>query len=347
MALSGGSDSPRPKPAANQGVRLLGAQLVAMRWNQVFFRGRHAQGSDRPQGAALAEGSSLARPALSVCVASGKGGTGKSVLSASLATLLSARGRTLLVDADFGVGNAHILFDASPARSFVDVAQGHCQVREAVHGCGQSLDLIAGGSGVSRMAGLSLYEMHLVASGLEALEFEYEYLLVDSAAGISDQTVGFALASDVVLIVTTPDLTAMTDAYAFLKVLYARKPDARVSLIVNRCQADPDAPQFGLGEGECPSAEQLATRVAERIVEVSRKFLGCEPHYAGLVPEDRAVARSIAQRMPLVRSEPGSPAALALQARSVALFDEWSRIEPLGLGQSLRRSVAYQALSAS
>ncbi len=316
-----------------------------MRWNQVFFRGRHTQTEGARLLAASADPPSRLRPARSLCIASGKGGTGKSILSASLAELLSRRGRTLLVDADFGVGNAHILFDASVSRSFVDVARGDCPARNALHACGPNLDLIAGGCGVSRMASLTDYEMHLVASGIESLEREYDFLVVDSAAGISDQTLSFALAADLVLIVTTPDLTAMTDAYAFMKVFAARQPLQRAFLVVNRSRSDLDVPDAVGSDGETP--EQVADRVAARMLDVARRFLGSEPRYLGLVPEDRAVSRSISQRMPLVRAEPGSPASLALQARSVALIEEWSRIEPRGLGQILRRQIDYPAANAS
>jgi flagellar biosynthesis protein FlhG len=262
--------------------------------------------------------------ASSLCIASGKGGTGKSVVSASLAALLSKCGRTLIVDADMGVGNAHILQNIAPEHSFVDVVEGRLAVRDIRASCSAELDLVAAGSGVSRMAGLSTYEMHLVACGLEQLELEYKHLIVDSAAGISNQTVAFAAASDIVLIVTTPDVTALTDAYAFLKVLLQRRPDSQPLFVVNRTLSDE--------EGE---------HVAERMRSVARKFLGREPRYIGALPDDRAVVRSVHDRAPTVESEPDSPFAQALQRLSVALKKELDRARPRGLGRSLLRSAGY------
>ena len=93
--------------------------------------------------------------AVSVCIASGKGGTGKSIVSASLALGFSRRGRTLLLDADLGAGNAHLLHDVVPVRTLVDVAAGEACVRDAVLPCGHNLDLVPAGSGVSHMAGVS------------------------------------------------------------------------------------------------------------------------------------------------------------------------------------------------
>jgi flagellar biosynthesis protein FlhG len=262
--------------------------------------------------------------ACSLCVASGKGGTGKSVVSASLGALLSRSGRTLIVDADMGVGNAHILQDVSPEHSFVDVVEGRLSVRDIRTECRPELDLVAAGSGVSRMAGLSTYEMHLVACGLEQLELEYKHLLVDSAAGISNQTVAFAAASDVVLIVTTPDVTALTDAYAFLKVLLQRRPDSQPLFVVNRT--------LSAEEGE---------HVAERMRSVARKFLGREPRYIGALPDDRAVVRSVHDRAPAVDTEPDSEFAAALHRLAAVLREELGRVPPRGLGRSLLRSAGY------
>lgn len=301
-----------------------------MNWNQarrmLNLAGRHVE-DPHAAGANVvgSESDVLGAPrASSLCVASGKGGTGKSVVTASLANLLAHRGRTLLVDADMGVGNAHILQDVVPEHSFVDVVEGRCAVREIRVPCRAQLDLLAAGSGVSRMAGLSSYEMHVVACGLENLEQEYKYLLVDSAAGISGQTVAFAAASDVVLIVTTPDVTALTDAYAFLKVLLQRKPDSTPLFVVNRATSSE--------EGE---------HVAERMRSVARKFLGREPRFVGTLPDDRAVVRSVNERAPVVESEPDSPFSLAMHGLGVTLLEELARVHAKGVGRSLLRSAGY------
>ena len=262
--------------------------------------------------------------AASLCIASGKGGTGKSVVTASLATLLARAGRTLIVDADMGVGNAHILQNLSPEHSFVDVVEGRLSVREVLVHARPQLDLLAAGSGVSRMAGLSNYEMHLIACGLESLETEFQHVLIDSAAGISMQTVAFAAASDVVLLVTTPDVTALTDAYAFLKVFTQRRADCVPLFLVNRA-----------------GSEEEALAVAERFRAVARKFLSREPRSVGWIPEDRAVVRSVSAREPVVAADPDSPAAQALLRIGVVLQQELAAGHARGLGRQLLRTVGY------
>jgi len=263
---------------------------------------------------------------VSLCVASGKGGTGKSIVSASLASLLAARGRTLIVDADLGVGNAHILHDVSPLATLVDVVEGRLSVREALCRCGPELDLLAAGSGVPRMADLSSYELYLIASGLREIEARYEYVLVDSAAGVSRQTLAFARSCDVTLIVTTPDLTSMTDAYAFLKLLVASRPGARTLLLVNRAHD-----------------EEEADEVVRRIARVGERFLGSAPRMIGWLPEDRAVSGCVNRRGPVVTLEPAAEVSSALRRVVVAVLEELDPQRHIVLGEELQREVGYSA----
>ncbi|HIG11903.1 MAG TPA: MinD/ParA family protein [Planctomycetes bacterium] len=262
--------------------------------------------------------------ASSVCVASGKGGTGKSVFSASLATCIMPRGRTLICDADMGIGNAHILQGISPVASFVELVAGSATATEILSHCSESLDLIAAGSGVSNMAELSSAELHKIALAIEELESDYAHLLVDSAAGISNQTLAFAAAADLVVIVTTPDVTAMTDAYAFIKVLLRGTPECQPLLVVNRAHSFDEA-----------------ASVVHRIEGVCQRFLHRTPRWIGWVPEDDAVQSAVNARAPVVSHEPDSPAALALAHLALQVLEEMSRLPKRGLGRQLASRISY------
>jgi len=261
---------------------------------------------------------------VSLCMASGKGGTGKSIVSAALAALFAPRGRTLLVDADFGVGNAHILQDVSPRATCVDVVEGRETVRSSLVSCGKELDLLAAGSGVPRMAEMSSYELHLLATGLGEVEDEYRYVLIDSAAGVSHQTLAFARAADATLIVTTPDLTAMTDAYAFLKLLFAGRAGTRALLLVNRAA----------------SAEE-AEEVTRRIARVGERFLGMAPRCIGWLPHDPTVSACVNRRGSVISLEPGAEVSRSLRLISVAIAEELGQVQPKGFGSELLREVGY------
>jgi flagellar biosynthesis protein FlhG len=169
------------------------------------------------------------------------------------------------------------------------------------------------------MAELSSYELMLIASGLAELEREYRYLVVDSAAGLSRQTVSFARAADVIVIVTTPDLTAMTDAYALYKVLCTAAEELRTFLLVNRAS--------GAGEAE---------EVWLRIARVCERFMGSAPERLGWIPEDRTVAACVNRRGPVARLEPRAPAAGALRRIAVRLLHELG-VGGEGLGVRLAR----------
>ncbi len=291
-------------------------------------RGNSGRGEPSSHNARLRDALPTPRAA-SICIASGKGGTGKSVVSASLATLLSARGRTLIVDADLGVGNAHILQDVSPAKSLVEVVEGRALMRDVLVPCSAQIDLVGAGCGVPRMAALSPYEMHLVATGLREVESDYRHLIFDSAAGVSKQTLDFARVSDVVVLVTTPDLTAMTDAYAFLKVLLAGDPERRPLLLVNRA-AD----------------EACALEVADRIGRVCRRFLAHGPSFIGWLPDDPEVVRSVNQRSPVVVHAPHSLFSGALRPIAVRIAEELASRHARGAGRRLSEKVAYAARTA-
>ena len=271
---------------------------------------------------ATARGTATA--ASSACIASGKGGTGKSLVSASLATLLGEEGRTLLLDADLGVGNAHIMQDVSPPLSIADVVEDRCSLRSILCPCRKGVDLLPAGSGYAHLATLDPEVLHRLALDIEALESEYRHLVVDSAAGISNQTLAFAAAADVVVVVTTVDVTAMTDAYALLKVLWQRRALATPLLVVNRA-----------------SSVDEARTAAERICGVAHKFLGREPRYIGHLPEDRAAFRCVQRRLPVVVGEPESELATALRRLALAVRAECARVGAQGLGRNLASRVLY------
>ena len=309
------------------------------RWDharQMFGLGRRLRGS-KPQPAYPADGpredGSLApnqldtrvkrakKPthhARSVCIASGKGGTGKSSISASIATLFARRGTTLLMDGDLGCANAHILQNVHPKHSFADVIAGDVGIPDIVTPCANGVDLLAGGSGIARLAGLKSFELEMIGRGLGALEKNYEHLVVDAGAGLSRQTVAFAVACDATVVVTTPDVTAMTDAYAFIKVF------------VRQCEAQGiERPMPYIVVNRCSGPEELE-HVAKRIQEVVYKFLGRRVECLGGLPNDRAVFRCAQRRTTVVEGESDSEFARAVQTLANSILSRISRVTSKG-----------------
>lgn len=267
--------------------------------------------------------------AASLCIASGKGGTGKSVITASISAFCAARGRTLLIDADLGMGNAHILQGVQPEASLVDFIEGGQSIGDIRTSCGEGLDLLAGGSGIPHMAGLRREDRVRLSEQLAELELAYQFLVLDSAAGISSQTMAFATAADRLLLVVTPDVTSMTDAYGFLKVHSQVRPAGEVLFLVNRAVD-----------------EAQAYRTADRFREVSREFLGVEPRWIGFLPEDPAVGASVNHQKPLLIDDPFSRAGRALSGIAAQVFSELECLSPRGLGRSLAAVGGGEALAS-
>jgi len=232
-----------------------------------------------------------------MAIASGKGGTGKTVLTVNLATLLCMDGnKTAIFDADLGVANTHLLLGVEATRNITQVISGRSSLRDAALPSPFGPRVVPGGSGISDLSNLSAHELLRLAEDFRSLEEGMDVLLLDSAAGISVQTILFLQAADDVLVVTNPDFTAMTDAYALIKVLHQRAPHKRVSVVVNRV-----------------AGQEQAEGVASRLQGVCRRFLGKELLFLGGVEDDPAVPRSIRNRRPFVVESPRSQAARSLR----------------------------------
>lgn len=239
----------------------------------------------------------------SLGIGSGKGGTGKTFVATNLAVLLSRRlGSVQFIDADLGLGNAHVHLGLRPMHNLQHYFDGDTELQDLLIGSYYGVRLLPGGSGISRLAQLETHELRRLAQDLPSVVEQSSLVLVDSAAGISPQTLLFLRCSELVLLVVTPELTSLTDAYALIKCLVVRQPTSRFLVLVNR--ADDEA---------------HGVEVFERIHNVASRFLKLPLHYVGAIPEDPAARGSIMAKVPHVIRAPASPAARALKAAASEL----------------------------
>ncbi len=239
----------------------------------------------------------------SLGVASGKGGTGKTFVSVNLGILIARdRPGALLLDADLGLANAHLNLGLRPAHNLQDYFDNDVALADLVLSTRYGLRLLSGGSGISRLADLDARERRRLADDLPELVGAAAPLLVDSAAGISPQTLLFLLCTDIVVLVVTPELTSITDAYALIKCLSVRRPECRFGVVVNRTDD-----------------ESQSHKVFARLSEVVQRFLRMPLHFLGGIPEDRAVRSALAAKVPLVVRAPRADAARGLRAVAAAL----------------------------
>ena len=231
-----------------------------------------------------------------IAIGSGKGGVGKTNLAVNLAIALARRGvRVVLVDADLGLANVDVVLGLNPPYTLDHVVRGERTIREVLVGGPLEIQILPGASGLPEMADLQPAKRKHLLQELEALEKEADILLIDAAPGIGKQVLSFLLASDEVLIVTTPEPTAVTDAYALVKLLYRYPSCPEVRLVVNMARDLRDAHE-----------------VAFKLGLVAHHYLGRWVSLAGAVPLDPNLPVAVRRQVPLVLSHPSSPASRAI-----------------------------------
>jgi len=233
-----------------------------------------------------------------IAIASGKGGVGKTNLTANLAVALASRGlRVCVLDADLGLANLDVVLGLSPARSLRDVVRGERRLEDVLIDGPAGIRIIPAASGFEELTRLGPDDQLRLLAEIDGLEASVDVLLVDTAAGISANVLYFTAAAADTLVVITPEPTALTDAYALVKVLATRYGRREFLVAVN----------MAAGQADAEAAFRRLARVAER-------FLRVRLEYQGYVPYDDALPRAVREQHPVVLAAPGSPASQALTA---------------------------------
>ena len=270
------------------------------------------------------------RRASVVAITSGKGGVGKSNVAVNLAVTLARAGKNVvLLDADLGLANADVLCGVDLPSNLSHVIARKKELREVMVKAPGGFSLIGGASGLARMADLSDHERQRLVDAMGELEERADIILVDTGAGISPNVLTFTRAADHVLVVTTPEPTAITDAYAVVKVISRRDGREGGPARLSRdplADRDDQTRRLSLLVNQARSPAE-ARVVYERIARVAKQFLGTTLYDAGSVPLDDQVPASVRRRTPFVIASPRSAAAQAVSQLAMKLA---SGVAPVG-----------------
>jgi len=231
-----------------------------------------------------------------ITITSGKGGVGKSSIVSNMAYVLGGmKESTYILDADLSLGNIDIMFGVVPQFNIKDLIQGKKRIGEIVVEGPGGIRIIPSTSGVSEYSHLSLEERNILLSSFLELP-EYDFLIVDTSAGISSNVVYFNAISEDIFVVVTPDPASLTDSYAVIKVLHKNTGRKNFNIIVNMAR----------DEKEAMDVFKKITRVADRFLDVYLDFYG-------YIPVDKNVNVATRKQKLWVEQFPDTLATKALQ----------------------------------
>lgn len=226
-----------------------------------------------------------------IAITGGKGGVGKSNVAVNLALELATAGwRVSLLDADLALANADVLLGVNPQYHLGHVLAGERTLDEVIIET-NGVRLIPGGSGVEELASLSAAQQQRLVAELTAMEADSDFMIIDTAAGIGPNVMSVLRAASEVIIVTTPDPTAVVDAYATIKVLHRHSPTKTVWIIVNNV--------VGIGD---------AAQIFGQIHAAAKRFLQHPLEHLGTIPRDAELGEAVRRQLPVVEFAPQAPA---------------------------------------
>jgi len=243
--------------------------------------------------------STSTRIARTVAITSGKGGVGKTFVSANLAAALTRQGlKVLVLDADLGLANLDVVLNLYPKITLHDVFTGKAELEEAILPAPGGFSVLLAGSGLVEYSRLTPEVRDQLSRIFEAVKPRFDVILIDTGAGISDVVLYAVSMAHEVIVVATPEPTSMTDAYATIKVLSAQQGREQLHLVVNQVSRSGD------GRAICNQLQQVVERFVQGPNGVSPRLT-----FLGDIPLDSSVREAVQKRQLLLELHPGSAAA--------------------------------------
>ncbi len=233
-----------------------------------------------------------------IAVSSGKGGVGKTNIAINLALAYAQIGKKVVVmDADLGLANVNVILGIIPKYNLYHLIRKQKKMKEIIQNTNYGVQIVAGASGFSKIANLTDEERSNFVNEIKELSFA-DILIIDTGAGVSNNVLSFIAAADDVIIVTTPEPTAITDAYGIIKIIATEIDNINLGLklVVNRAKS--------VHEGK---------KVAERVINIAGHFLNLKVDYLGFVFDDDLVPNSVIKQKPFLILDPNCKASMCIR----------------------------------
>ena len=226
-----------------------------------------------------------------IAVSSGKGGVGKSNVSTNIAIQLSKQGhRVCIFDADINLSNIPILLGLTPKYTLADLFDSH-PLEEIILPGPEGIDIVAGGSGVTQFIKYSSKQQNIILDSVKQLTSQYDYIILDTAAGVDNQVLSFLHCAPYLILILTPEPTSITDAYALLKILNKQHYEHKILVMVNQV-----------------TDLQMAKNIFNRFNEAVEKYLKFKVSFIGYLVSDMFIQQSVLAQQAFSLKYPDSPA---------------------------------------